>query len=211
MKKISCIYGTGGFGREAYLCLYESFQSTGIDMSKNFCFIDDNKENIGKEIMGLKVISRDSFDSDIHSICVAVGDPVTRKAIVNSLPKETTFFSIIHHSVYISPWVNIGEGAIITAGTILTCNISIGDHCHLNLNTTIGHDCVIGDYFTTAPGVNISGSCEIADKVYFGTSSSIRQGIKVCKNSTIGMGAIVVKDINEAGVYVGSPAKLLKK
>ena len=38
----------------------------------------------------------------------------------------------------------IGAGSIITAGCIITTNIKIGKHSHLNLHTTIGHDCELG-------------------------------------------------------------------
>lgn len=89
----------------------------------------------------------------------------------------------------------------------MTCQIKIGDFAQLNLGTTIGHDCIIGDFFTTAPSVNISGICNIGKKVYFGTSAAIRQNLKVCDNVNIGMGAMVVKDITEPGTYVGIPAK----
>ena len=45
----------------------------------------------------------------------------------------------------------------------------------------------------------------------FGTSSSIKQGIPITNNVTIGMGAIVTKEIKEPGVYIGIPAKRLVK
>ena len=71
-------------------------------------------------------------------------------------------------------------------------------------------DNVIGDFFTTAPGVQISGNCIIGDMVYFGTHSSIKQKIQICDNVTIGLNAGVVKDIMYSGTYVGVPAKQIK-
>ena len=142
---------------------------------------------------------------------VAVGDPLERKNIVENLPSNTKYFTLIHPNSVVSRYVEIGEGSIITPGTVVTCDIKIGKHAHLNLHTTIGHDCIIGDYFTTAPGVKISGKCHIDDCVYFGTNSSIRDKINVCKNVTIGMGAVVIKDITEEGIYIGSPAKKLER
>jgi UDP-3-O-[3-hydroxymyristoyl] glucosamine N-acyltransferase len=79
-------------------------------------------------------------------------------------------------------------------------------HAHLNLQTTIGHDCEIGDYFTTAPGAKISGNCKIHDCIYIGTNASIREKISIHSFSTIGMNAAVVKSIEEPGTYVGVPA-----
>jgi sugar O-acyltransferase (sialic acid O-acetyltransferase NeuD family) len=142
---------------------------------------------------------------------VAAGDPSIRKKIVESLPVKTTFTTIIHPNAIISKWVEIGEGSIITAGVIITCDIKIGKHSQLNLHTTIGHDCIIGDYFTTVPGSNISGSCLFGNKVYFGTNSSVRQGVSICDDVTIGMGGVVVKNISESGVYIGNPLKKLEK
>ena len=97
--------------------------------------------------------------------------------------------------------------------TLVICrltNVKIGKHAHLNLLTTIGHDCEIGDYFTTAPGSKISGNCKIYDCVYVGTNASIKQKLSIESFTTIGSGAAVVKDIEEPGVYAGVPAKKIK-
>ncbi len=106
--------------------------------------------------------------------------------------------------------VKIGEGSIICAGVILTTNIEIGNHAHLNIHTTIGHDTKIGNFFTSAPGAKISGNCEIEDRVYIGTNASVREKIKICSDVTIGLGAGVVKHIIEPGTYVGCPATRIK-
>lgn len=93
----------------------------------------------------------------------------------------------------------------------MTCNIEIGQQAHINLNTTIGHDCIIGNYFTTAPSANISGNCHFGNRVYFGTNSCVRQGVNIYDDVTIGMGGVVVKDIQSSGVYIGNPLKQLQK
>ena len=100
--------------------------------------------------------------------------------------------------------------SIICSGTIITTNVKLGKHTHLNLHTTIGHDCVIGDYFTTAPGVQISGNENIGNRVYFGTRSCVKQKITICDDVIIGMNAGVVKNITESGTYIGTPAKKIK-
>ena len=151
------------------------------------------------------------FNPDEYEITVAIADVSHRQRIVKSLPPQTKYFTHIHSSVQIhGDDVEIGEGSIICAGTILTTNIKIGKHAHLNLSTTISHDCVIGDYFTTAPGVQISGNEIIGNRVYFGTRSCIKQKMKVCDDVIIGMNAGVVNHITESGTYVGTPAKRIK-
>lgn len=209
-KKI-CIVGAGGFGREALCCLIDGIARTTFKIEEIVCFMVDDADLKESKIMGIDVIPQSMFDPTLYRVVVAIGDPYSRKKVVDSLPAETTYTKIIHPSAVISDWVEIGEGSIITAGTILTCNIKIGKHAQLNLHTTIGHDCIMGDYFTTAPAANISGNCHFGDSVYFGTNSAARQGVNICSNVTIGMGGVVIKDISEEGIYIGNPLKKLEK
>jgi hypothetical protein len=42
------------------------------------------------------------FDVNKHEVVVAIGDPYIRKKIINKLPKNTKFFTVIHKSVQIT-------------------------------------------------------------------------------------------------------------
>src|SRR5690606_39472751 len=134
-----------------------------------------------------------------------------RTATGGNLPEDTCYVTLIQPGAIVMEGCDIGEGSIITAGCTVTCNIKIGRHSQLNLHTTVGHDCRIGDYFTTAPGTHISGECEIGNCVYFGTNASVRQGIRICDDTVVGMGGVVVKKIEEEGTYIGNPLKRLVK
>lgn len=194
MKK--ALIGAGGFAREIKAHMKQDLP----------CFVDDVywKENTNN------IFPISQFNSEEHEVLIAIGDPVDRMTMANKLPKNTQYFSFVHPSAQIlDSNIEIGYGSIICANSILTTNITIGNHCHLNLLTTIGHDCTIGDYFTTAPGVHVSGNCYISNCVYAGTNASIKQGISICEQVTIGLNAGVVKNISIPGTYVGTPAKLI--
>jgi sugar O-acyltransferase (sialic acid O-acetyltransferase NeuD family) len=195
------IIGAGGFAREVYWSL------PIIERLSTVFFVDDiywdNSNNL--------ILPLSKFNVNIYEVVVAIGNPRDRFDMIQKLPKETKYFTHIHPSVEIlDPNIEVGEGSIICAGCILTTNIKIGKHAHLNLQTTIGHDCEIGDYFTTAPGAKISGNCRIYDCVYIGTNASVKQKISIPSLTTIGMNATVVKNIEESGVYIGVPAKKIK-
>ena len=197
MKK--AIIGAGGFGKEVYHQILDNYPFEKITFFADDQYAQDN------------ILPLSKFDPEKYEVVVAIGDPSTREKVVNNLPKNTKFFKFIHNSVLIlSDDIFIGEGSIICPGSILTCNIKIGKHSHLNLHTTIGHDCIIGDYLTTAPGANISGKCTIGNRVYIGTNSSIRERTNICDDVTIGLNSGVVKHITDSGVYGGTPIKKLK-
>lgn len=206
-----CIFGTGGFARESLLVWIDSLVDSGYDYREYVVFMENDDDFDASEIMGIPVIRQSSYLASEHLLIVAVGDPASRKNIIDQFPVDTEYASLIHPTAVMSDWVEFGHGAIVTAGTIVTCNVKLGNHAQLNLHTTIGHDCAIGDFFTTAPGAKISGNCNFGDKVYIATNAGVRQGIDITSDVTIGMGAQVVKRIDSPGVYVGSPAKQLKQ
>ena len=164
-------------------------------------FVDDNYINEHTQPIS-------SFNPTEYLIMVAVGDSRTRYNMVQKLPKETKFFTFIHPTVLIlDNNVEIGEGSFIGANSILTTNIKIGKHAVLNRGNHIGHDTIIGDYFSAMPGAIISGNVTIHDCVYLGTNSSIKEKTSIHSLVTIGLNSGVIKNINEPGIYAGSPAK----
>lgn len=195
------IIGAGGFAREVYWSL------NPIERNDTVFFVDDVYWDDSNE----KILPLSLFEFNKYEVIVAVADSKHRQRLVEQLPKKTKFFTHIHPSAQIlADDVIIGEGSIICSGTILTTNIVLGKHSQLNLQTTIGHDCVIGDYFTTAPGAKISGNCDIGKRVYFGTNSSVREKIKICDDVVIGLNGGVVKNIYESGIYVGVPVTKIR-
>lgn len=200
MKK--ALIGAGGFAREVYSSIKQTDNLDLIFFVEDMYWVKNSKN----------ILPLSMFDPLEYEIIVAIGDPKTRMEVIKKLPKETKFFTHIHHSCQIfGDDVEIGEGSIICAGTIITTNVKLGKHTHLNLHTSIGHDNIIGDFFTTAPGARVSGNCIIGDRVYMGTNSSIRQKINICDDVVLGLNCGVVKDIVEPGTYVGVPAKLLTR
>lgn len=191
------LIGAGGFAKEIKAQMGDSEMK---------CFVDDKFWKVNNE----NIYPLSKLCIEEYEVLVTIGDPKERFNLIKRLPIETKYFTFIHPSSLIFSDIEIGEGSIICAGCILTTNIKIGKYTHLNLHTTIGHDCIIGDYFTTAPGSKISGNCTIGDNVYLGTNSSIRQKINICNDVTIGLNAGVVKDIVESGTYVGVPAKKIR-
>jgi sugar O-acyltransferase (sialic acid O-acetyltransferase NeuD family) len=190
------LVGNGGFAREVMAHM-------GCTCTR---FVDDIYYN--KPLQNVYKLS--DFSGARYRLLIAIGDPLVRKDIVNKLPKETKYGNYVSNKAIILSFVHFGYGDIICAGVILTTNIKIGNHVHINLGSTIGHDVVIGDFVTISPGVNVSGNCTIDDFVYIGSGAVIREKLSICDHVTIGMGAVVVKDIIEPGVYVGNPAKRIR-
>ena len=57
----------------------------------------------------------------------------------------------------------------------------------------------------------IAGSVTVRKSSNIGTNATILPGIKIGKNSFVGAGSLVNKDVTNNVVVVGSPCKILKK
>lgn len=171
------------------------------------CFVDDTywSPNINN------IFPLSEFDPSKYEVIVAVGNTVDRANIVKKLPRETTYFTYIHPTAQLlSNDIRIGEGSFIGANSVLTYNIKIGNHAILNRAVHIGHDCRIGHYFSAMPGSIVSGNVTIFDAVYLGNNASIKEKLTIQSLVNIGTNAAVVKNIEEAGTYVGVPTKKIK-
>lgn len=202
------IIGAGGFGREVAWCVERINDVTPTWDLKGF--IDDNEKLWGTQEDEYFVRGGCEYlkqQKDAYAVC-AVGNAKVRRQIIEKLSNSgVRFATIVDPSVILSKSVSIGEGTIICAGTIATVDISIGKHVIINLDCTLGHDDLIGDFVTIYPSVNISGNVIIEECCELGTGAQIIQGKKIVKNTIVGAGAVVIRDINESGTYVGSPAK----
>ena len=206
------IYGSGGFAREvAWLAEEAGYEVVG--------FIDDQQEKVGLFVNGIRVHSFEeakAFAGEVP-LAIAVGSPQTReKLFLKAREAGFSFATLVHPRVERSRFVEIGEGTVITAGNILTVNIRLGLQVQINLDCTIGHDVVMEDFATLAPGVHVSGWVRIEKRAYVGTGAVIINGkedepIVIGEDAVVGAGAVVTKSVPPRTTVVGVPAKPLQK
>jgi sugar O-acyltransferase (sialic acid O-acetyltransferase NeuD family) len=200
------IFGAGGCGR-GVLPIVRAMSS----LEGEAVFIDDGRA--GETINGARTLSLDEFGAmkNQNSICLAIADGPTRARLDLRCKALGIAFQTVQSELHVMmDEVTIGEGAIFSPFTIITSNVQIGRHFHLNIYSYVEHDCIIGDYVTFAPAVRCNGNVTIGDYAYIGSNAVIRQGITIGPGAVIGMGAVVTKDVPAAEVWAGNPARPLK-
>ena len=210
MKNI-VIIGAGGVGREVSLIIEKINK---LKATWNLIgFIDDNINSWNKVINGYPVIGGinclETLPSDTY-VVIAIANYNVKKKIVNKINNKFKFATIIDPRVWIHDYITIGEGTIIYEGVILTANIELGNHVIVSPKCGIGHDSIIKDYVSLLWNVNVSGNDVIEEGVMMGSGSTVIQGKRIEKGSTVGAGAVVIDDIDSYSTVVGVPAKVIK-
>lgn len=211
------IYGAGGFAREV-AWLIETINQTE-ERYQLVGFVDDNPKLRGQFINDIPVLNLEDLLMRYPESRVVggIGNPQTRQMLMEKVGQTgLTFETLIHPRTERSRWIEYGEGIVICAGNILTTNIKLGDHVQINLDCTIGHDVIMGDYTTLAPGVHVSGWVHFGKRAYVGTGAVIINGtsdapLVIGDDVVIGAGACVTKSVEAGLTVVGVPARPLEK
>lgn len=212
MKNIA-IFGAGGFGREVKTII-DAINTQNSNTYNFIGFYDDGIEK-GSVVNGFPVLGGvDDLNKIIFNLelVIALGDSKVKKKIIKKIENELISFpTLIHPKASVSSdYVKLGKGCIICEGTIITCNITIGNFVVFNLMCTVGHDTVIEDFCAFMPAVNISGEVLIRESVYVGTGAKIINLLEIGENTIVGAGAIVSKSLPDNCTAIGIPAKPIK-
>ena len=215
-KTLIGVYGASGFGREVLPLVRAALAESSVEAE--IVFIDDNAELA--EMNACSVVTYERFLSEPASskvVTVAIANSQVRKRIFTKLVEDGIgILDVKALNVVVMDEVSLGEGSILSPFVTLTSNIRIGIGFQANIYSYVGHDCVIGDYVTFAPGVKCNGNIEIGDHAYIGTGAIIKQGrpgkpLKIGAGAIVGMGAVVTKNVLPGETVFGNPARPLSK
>jgi sugar O-acyltransferase (sialic acid O-acetyltransferase NeuD family) len=207
MKKRVIILGAGGFAREVADVFRDLGPNSGYEV---LGFVERDASRKGELLNDLYILGGvdDVGDLALLHAVAGSGDIGPRERQVAEITEHGLLpVTVVHPSVIMSPFVMLGEGTIVCAGTILTNNIVIGKHVVLNLGVTVGHDVTIGACSVVSPGVHISGWVTIGSDCYLGTGAVVLPRVTIGDGAVVGAGAVVTKDVAPGSTVVGIPAR----
>lgn len=172
-------------------------------------FLDDNEEV--KECMNFSVVGKSSdakYYIDEAEFVVAIGNAEIRRKITEQLLEMNAIVvTLVHPMAVIGNNVTIGKGTVVMAGAVINSDSTIGQACIINTCASVDHDCRLGDYVHVSVGAHVCGTVKIGENTWVGAGATISNNLNVCGDCMIGAAAAVVNDIEEAGTYVGVPAR----
>lgn len=200
------IVGAGGHGREL-----AEIAMAATNGRAEISFWDDNFE-VGDHPFGpVRGSVAGLVQSEIPNYLIGIGDPNARRAVATTLSERATLvpFTAVHPTASVGARCELGSGSVIGPSSVLTCDISVGEHTHLHSNVVVAHDCTIGSYVVITPGVSVAGDVTIGDAAWLGVGSTINRGLTVGSGALVGAGAVAIANVQASDIVAGVPARSL--
>ncbi|MDW5289374.1 acetyltransferase [Formosa sp. PL04] len=153
-------------------------------------------------------------EHDIDGGIIAIGDNWTRKKVyeeIEGIFSDFKYITAIHPHSVIGKNVKIGAGTVIMAGVIINSDAVIDRHSIINTKSSVGHDTIIKEFASVAPGVTIGGDVNIGKGTAISLGVNVLEGVTIGKYCVIGAGSLVNRNIKAKTLAYGIPAKIIKK
>jgi sugar O-acyltransferase (sialic acid O-acetyltransferase NeuD family) len=178
-----------------------------------------NKEYlpIEKTFRGLPVIAFEDAENEYPSGEFSFFAPMSPKKM-NQL-RERVFHDIKDKGYKLISYISskatlfnnqVGENCFILEDNTLQPFTRIGNNVVLWSGNHIGHHGQIRDHVTFTSHVVMSGHCLIGENSFLGVNATLRDGLTLGKGTLVGMAALITKDTEDWGVYIGNPAKKME-
>jgi UDP-3-O-[3-hydroxymyristoyl] glucosamine N-acyltransferase len=122
-------------------------------------------------------------------------------------PNDLGVYEMIPHigNVVINSHVEIGNNVCIDravmGATILHEHVKVDNLVH------IAHGVSIGKNSLVIANAMIAGSVQIGENSWIAPSASIKQKVTIGNNALVGLGSVVLKDVEDQSIVAGVPAK----
>ena len=126
------------------------------------------------------------------------------------IPLES-LFTFIHPQAYVTPSARIGRGSIIMPQVSVSSEAIIGNCCLVMVNSSVGHNSVVASHCHLAAQSCLSSHVQLEEGVHIGLNATVRENLILKRYSALGMGSVLLNNINEQEIWVGNPARFLRK
>jgi sugar O-acyltransferase (sialic acid O-acetyltransferase NeuD family) len=115
--------------------------------------------------------------------------------------------SYVSSRAFLGRNVSVGQNTFVFEDNVLQRNVRVGNNVILWSGNHVGHGTSIGDHCFLTSHVVVAGFCTVGPGSFLGANCSVNDKLTIGADCVIGAGAVVIRDTDERGVYVGNPAR----
>jgi len=119
------------------------------------------------------------------------------------------FTTYIHPTAIVPKSVNLGYGVLLMPGVIISPDVTLGNHVQMYANSFVGHNTTVGSYTFIANNASVGSLISIGQGVHIGSNCSIIEKVTLGDWSIVGLGSVVLKDVEPYTIVAGNPARVI--
>lgn len=205
------IVGAGDHGRVVADCAEQLSRYDTIEFLDDSFNHDDEATHVSGNWPVLDKVDQWQKYTSRTDFIVAFGNNQLRLSTHEHLRDNgVSLASVIHPNTVISQYSKIGAGTVVLAGAVVNFNSVIGEACIINTLASVDHDCSIKNGVHLAPRSSLAGGVSVGDLSWLGIGCVVIEYKSIASNIHVGAGAVVIKNLEHVGVYVGNPARKLQ-
>jgi UDP-3-O-[3-hydroxymyristoyl] glucosamine N-acyltransferase len=101
--------------------------------------------------------------------------------------------------------VEIGGNSVVQCGALADTVIRRG--AKIDSFVHVGHNVVVGEHAVVTAHAMLGGSAQIGPRAWIAPCACIRDWVRIGADATVGLGAVVVKDVPACTTVMGAPAR----
>ena len=126
------------------------------------------------------------------------------------LAKGMTAPALVHPAAWVADDAVVASGAQILGGANVAAQAQIGEGAIVNTGASVDHECIVGRGAHIASGAVLAGCVEIGERAFVGPGAVVVARVRIGADAIVGAGAVVTRDIPEAVVAYGAPARVIR-
>ncbi|MEM6843241.1 MAG: acetyltransferase [Bacteroidota bacterium] len=180
--------------------------------------IIDSKERVGDVVLNYPIIGSDDniakWIQPERDFLITVGQ-ISSAEVRIRLDKHLSeangrLATLISPSAKVSSYASVAEGSAVMHFAMVNAGAKVGRNAIINTRATVEHDVSVSDFSHISTGAILNGGVKVGKEVFVGSHATVQQGIVIADRVVVGAHSYVHRDITEAGVYVGVPARRLQ-
>jgi len=210
MKKTLAIIGSGHLGQQiAHYAISDNHYEKVV-------FFDDFSNepySNGIKILGNSdAIENEFAKQSFDEILIGIGYKhlAVRKQLFERFINKIPFGKIIHSTSWVDTTAIIKEGCVIYPCCCIDAQAVVDQNTVLNISCSVAHDTRIGKHCFLSPRVALAGFVIVDEMCILGINTTVIDNITIVSNTQLGGGSVVIKNIEQSGLYVGNPIRFIR-
>jgi sugar O-acyltransferase (sialic acid O-acetyltransferase NeuD family) len=202
------IVGAGGFGREVYHWIKDSFSPTEYRIKG---FLSRNHRDLDGFTLEERILGdENSYSAQAEDrFLLAIGSIETKKRVVERMKLgNAKFLTLIHPTAVVASSARMGEGVVICPFALISNHVVLGDFVMMNFHSSVGHDTTVGAYSVFSPYATANGFAHLAAEVFLGTHATVTAYRKVGLGAKISANSVAMQDVPARSFVFGVPGKI---